>query len=166
MRASPNSNTPRRPARRRASRLMPRFKPPFALAILTAGLAGCATSSIDMAPDSPERPWRPRTDAAGAIVPGPAAKTTASASSYQLPANPALAAVPPPPALSQGHAYGLAELIDLAEASNPLTRIAWNDARNAALASGITKSAYLPQLSIAAMGQYANAQGPNSSALD
>ncbi|KQR89941.1 RND transporter [Burkholderia sp. Leaf177] len=149
---------------------MPRLKPSFALAILTAGLAGCATSSIDMAPESPNHPWQPKTDAAGAIVPGPAARSTAStsvlASSYQLPANPALAAVPPPVALSQGHAYGLAELIDMAEAANPLTRIAWNDARNAALAAGITKSAYLPQLSIAAMGQYANAQGPNSSALD
>jgi hypothetical protein len=41
-----------------------------------------------------------------------------------LPANPALAAVPPPPPLEQEHAYGLPELIDLAESANPLTRIA------------------------------------------
>ncbi|MFM0738758.1 TolC family protein [Paraburkholderia xenovorans] len=147
---------------------MRRLKPPFALAILAAAaLAGCATSSIDMAPDSPDRPWQPRTDAAGAIVPGAAqpAASTASASRYELPANPALAAVPPPPALDQAHAYDLAELIDLAESANPLTRIAWNDARNVALAAGIAKSAYLPQLSLAAMGQYAGAHDSQTSAL-
>lgn len=147
---------------------MPRLNPPFALAILAAaGLAGCATSSLDMAPDSPERPWQPHTDAAGAIVPGPPASTgtAARARSYELPANPALAAVPAPPALEQAHAYGLPELIDLAETANPLTRIAWNDARNAALAAGIAKAAYLPQLSVAAMGQYLGAHTSSSSAL-
>lgn len=143
---------------------MRRLNPPFALAILAAaGLAGCATSSLDMAPDSPERPWQPRTDATGAIVPG--AASSVSASTYRLPANPSLAAVPPPPDLDASHAYGLAELIDLAESSNPLTRIAWNDARNAALAAGIAKSAYLPQLSVSAMGRYAAAHSSSSSEL-
>ncbi|WGS52494.1 TolC family protein [Paraburkholderia sp. D15] len=176
---------------------MRRFNAPFALAILaSAGLAGCATSSLDMAPDSPDHAWQPRTDATGAIVPGassaahastvsgasgvasasspanasPAvsASTLASATTRNttLPPNPALAAVPPPPAFDPAHQYGLAELIDLAESANPLTRIAWNDARNAALAAGIAKSAYLPQLSAAAMGQYAGAHGSSSASLD
>ena len=157
---------------------MRRLNPSFALAILAAaGLAGCATSSLDMAPDSPDRPWQPQTDAAGAIVPGPASASAASAASassapsttaahsYQLPANPALAAVPPPPALEQTHAYDLPELIDLAESANPLTRIAWNDARNVALAAGIAKTAYLPQLSVAAMGQYAGLHNSETSVL-
>ncbi|MFM0353682.1 TolC family protein [Paraburkholderia nemoris] len=166
---------------------MRRLNPSFALAILAAaGLAGCATSSLDMAPDSPDRPWQPQTDATGAIVPGPASAASASAAStasansaasvnsaasppsahsYQLPANPALAAVPPPPALEQAHAYDLPELIDLAESANPLTRIAWNDARNVALAAGIAKSAYLPQLSVAAMGQYAGFHNSETSVL-
>ncbi|NML97936.1 TolC family protein [Paraburkholderia sp. RP-4-7] len=162
---------------------MRRLNPRFALAILAAaGLAGCATSSLDMAPDSPDRPWQPQTDAAGAIVPGPtssassatsatsatsasSAATAATAHGYTLPANPALAAVPPPPALEQAHAYDLPELIDLAESANPLTRIAWNDARNVALAAGIAKSAYLPQLSVAAMGQYAGLHDSSSSVL-
>ena len=140
----------------------------YALTILAAtGLAGCATSSLDMAPDSPDRPWQPQTDATGAIVPGPptSVASVASARRYQLPANPALAAVPPPPPLEQMHAYGLPELIDLAESENPLTRIAWNDARNVALAAGIARSAYLPQLSVAAMGWYAGGRGSNSSVL-
>jgi outer membrane protein len=165
---------------------MRRLNPPFALAILAAaGLAGCATSSLDMAPDSPDRPWQPQTNTAGAIVPGPAtaansansanlassagsansATSAAAARGYQLPANPALAAVPPPPALEQAHAYGLPELIDMAESENPLTRIAWNDARNVALAAGIAKSAYLPQLSVAAMGQYAGFHNSTSPAF-
>ncbi|SOE57721.1 Outer membrane protein TolC [Burkholderia sp. D7] len=145
---------------------MLRLDPSFALAILAvASLAGCATSSVDMAPDSPDRPWQPLTDTDGAIVPAPAVSTssTATGRSYTLPANPALAAVPPPPTLDPAHAYALPELIDLAESANPLTRIAWNDARNMALAAGIAKSAYLPQLSVAAMGQYAGAQNSRSS---
>lgn len=54
--------------------------------------------------------------------------------------------------LLQGHPYELAELIDLAQSINPDTRIAWNAARDAALAAGIARSAYLPQLSAVALG--------------
>ncbi len=143
---------------------MRRLDLPFALATLAA-LAGCATSSLDMAPDRPDRPWQPATDSTGAITPGKPA-TAAAVTRYTLPANPALAAVPPPPAsLDAEHAYNLPELIDLAESANPLTRIAWNDARNAALAAGIAKSAYLPQLSATALGRYAGAHSNSSSPL-
>ncbi|HEX7908283.1 MAG TPA: TolC family protein, partial [Paraburkholderia sp.] len=71
---------------------MRRLNPSFALAILAAaGLTGCATSSLDMAPESPDRPWQPQTDATGAIVPGPAsASASASASAASTAsANPA-----------------------------------------------------------------------------
>lgn len=136
----------------------------MALSVLAA-LAGCATSSLDMAPERPDRPWQPRTDAAGAIVPGAPVTASAYGGTYRLPANPALAAVPAPPPLAQDHAYTLAELIDLAEATNPSTRIAWNNARNAALAAGVAKSAYLPQLSLSAMGRYAAAHNSSSSVL-
>jgi outer membrane protein len=155
---------------------MRRLSPPFALAMLAAtALAGCATSSLDLAPERADRPWQPQTDASGAIVPGPAAAASAASGAsgaasaasptYRLPANSALAAVPPPPALDDTHAYSLPELIDLAESANPLTRIAWNDARNAALAAGIAKAAYLPQLSAAAMGQYLGIHDSTSTAL-
>ena len=43
---------------------------PIVLAIASALLAGCATSSIEMAPDQPDRPWVPATNAAGEIIPG------------------------------------------------------------------------------------------------
>jgi hypothetical protein len=42
---------------------------PIVLAIVSALLAGCATSSIEMAPDQPDRPWVPATNAAGEIIP-------------------------------------------------------------------------------------------------
>jgi hypothetical protein len=47
---------------------------PIVLTILSALLAGCATSSIEMAPDQPDRPWVPATNAAGEIIPGAKAR--------------------------------------------------------------------------------------------
>lgn len=40
--------------------------------------------------------------------------------------------------------YELPELIDIAERSNPDTRIAWERARKAAAAVGVRQSAYFP----------------------
>ncbi|WER48635.1 TolC family protein [Cupriavidus sp. WKF15] len=140
--------------------------PLAALALWALALAGCATSSLDLAPEQPDRPWQPLTTASGEIVPGAAAGQRAPApSDYTLPANPALAAVSPPATLDPAHAYTLPELIDLAESTNPLTRIAWNDARNAALAAGIAKASYLPYISAAAMGGYQNGHSATSTAL-
>lgn len=121
-------------------------------------LAGCATSALDLAPPQPDRPWQPPTTASGEIVAGKASGAVSAnrPSDYTLPANATLATIAPAPAFDSSHAYTLAELIDLAESSNPLTRIAWNDARNAALAAGIARSSYLPQISAAAMGGYQN----------
>jgi outer membrane protein TolC len=136
-----------------------------ALTLCTLALAGCATASLDLAPPQPDRPWQPLTTASGEIVPGAAGQTAPTASDYTLPANPALAAVSPPAALDPAHAYTLPELIDLAESTNPLTRIAWNDARNAALAAGIAKASYLPYISAAAMGGYQNGHSSTSTAL-
>src|SRR6202051_4631826 len=42
--------------------------------------------------------------------------------------------------------YGLAELIDIAERNNPETRVAWERARKAAAAVGLSESAYYPFL--------------------
>src|SRR5438270_4551924 len=42
--------------------------------------------------------------------------------------------------------YGLAELIDIAERNNPDTRVAWERARQAAAAVGLSESAYYPFL--------------------
>ena len=51
-----------------------------------------------------------------------------------------------PPAIDSGKRYELAELIDLAQRTNPETRIAWERAREAALAVGINEAIYAPML--------------------
>ena len=128
---------------------------PIVLTILSALLAGCATSSIEMAPDQPDRPWVPATNAAGEIIPGAkASPEQAAGATFLLPANFELAEVPSPFGLDRTRTYSLADLIDIAQSNNPLTRTAWNKAREVALAAGIAKSTYLPRLTAAAIGGY------------
>jgi outer membrane protein len=50
--------------------------------------------------------------------------------------------------------YGLAELIDIAERNNPETRIAWERARQAAAAVGLSESAYYPFIVASAAAGY------------
>src|SRR5580692_4798850 len=50
--------------------------------------------------------------------------------------------------------YDLAALVDLAERENPNTREAWEVAREAAAGIGLAESAYLPQLSLQAIGGF------------
>src|SRR5262245_15201209 len=50
--------------------------------------------------------------------------------------------------------YELPELVDLAERLNPETRIAWERARQAAIAVGLVQSEYAPILSLNALSGY------------
>jgi outer membrane protein len=50
--------------------------------------------------------------------------------------------------------YNLAELVDIAERSNPETRVAWERARQAAAAVGLSESAYYPFLAASAAAGY------------
>ncbi len=135
--------------RRNRNPLLPLF------AVWLPALVGCATSAIDMAPDHPDRPWVPATTAGGEIIPGAKAPSPESGRvDYTLPVNTALGNVPATPDIEPEHAYSLAELIDIAQSNNSLTRTAWNNARETALAAGIAKSAYLPNLTASAVGGY------------
>src|SRR5262249_31636800 len=58
------------------------------------------------------------------------------------------------PAIDPRKTYNLAELIDIAQRSNPETRVAWERARMAAAAVGLTASAYYPYVVAAAAGGY------------
>ena len=124
----------------------------LALLSALAWLTGCATSSLDLAPAAPNVPWTPPTSSAGAILAGkPAAASAPKSDGYVLPANATAAGELAPPAnLDKSHPYTLAELIDLAQSHDPSTRVAWESARDAALATGIAKTAYLPQLTATA----------------
>ncbi len=121
-------------------------------------LAGCATSALDMAPERPDRPWVPATTDSGEIIAGKH-QVPPTAEGYVLPANPVLRQVPSPPSVDITRSYSLSELIDLAESSNPATRIAWNDARRAALAAGIAESTFLPNITATAIGGYQGSSG-------
>jgi len=102
-----------------------------------------------MAPDRPDRPWTPATNSAGEIVAGEQALPEQPKSrTYVLPANRKLAgSAQPQHELERRHVYSLPELIDIAQSTNPATRNAWDDARNAALVAGIAESTFLPMVS-------------------
>ena len=119
---------------------------PIVLTILSALLVGCATSSIEMAPDQPDRPWVPaikcrRRDHAPGAKASPESKQAGT--THVLPANSELAEVSSPFGLDRTRTYSLADLIDIAQSNNPLTRTAWNKAREATLAAGISKKALI-----------------------
>jgi outer membrane protein TolC len=56
--------------------------------------------------------------------------------------------------------YGLNELIDLAQRTNPETRVAWERARQAAIATGLAEGTYYPTLVAAATGVVAHVPAP------
>ena len=112
-----------------------RLSEPLWIGCLVTGLAGCATHALNLAPPAPNTP--------------------VAGDSYVLPSNPnAVVEKPPPSDIDESHAYTLPELIDVAQMRNPATRVAWENARTAALATGIAKSAYLPNLSASVVGAY------------
>jgi len=125
---------------------------------LAAALSGCAVSGEQLAPLAYDRPWTPANNAAGEIVPAPARAALPDArGGYVLPANPALATLPTASGTDPEHLYTLIELVDLAHSANPRGRIAWYEARNAAVAAGIVRSSYAPRVSITgAAGAHAN----------
>ncbi|MEJ8845461.1 TolC family protein [Variovorax rhizosphaerae] len=135
----------------------------LATAMCSLVLAGCASTALDMVPSRPDRPWRPAISVGGEILAnGAGGVATSDNGSYVLPSNPALAVVKPAPVLDPGRAYSLADLIDIAQSSHPATRIAWDDARHAALAAGIAESAYLPRLTANLVGARQSADGRSS----
>jgi outer membrane protein len=142
---------------------MSRPESAFVAAMVSLVLSGCATSALEMAPARPDSPWTPATDDHGEIIAGAKAPSQQEAgTSFTLPSNPALGNVPAPPEIDTEHAYSLAELIDIAQSNNSLTRTAWNHAREAALAAGIARSAYLPNLSASVVGGYQRSHDNNS----
>jgi len=69
------------------------------------------------------------------------------------------------PAIEPGKAYELAELIDIAQRTNPETRIAWEHAREAALGVGIAASAYAPVLAAKATAGFQHVSSPLPSTI-
>ncbi|HXZ16728.1 MAG TPA: TolC family protein, partial [Roseiarcus sp.] len=131
------------------------------LVFFCLSMAGCATSALDMAPQRPDQPWTPATTPEGEIIAG-AQGTSDKEGGYVLPANPALAEGLPIPTINPAKIYSLSDLVDLAESTNPTTRIAWDEAKRAALAAGIVESAYLPQITAGALTGWQSGGGKSS----
>lgn len=116
---------------------------------LTLVLNGCVTNYVDRAPLSPSVPWH-ETTSTGAV----------SRPDFTLPPISSLSKDPAQPQIDTTHAYSLAELINVAQLNNPDTRIAWQQARQAALAVGLTESVFLPIITASVVGGYQHTRTP------
>jgi outer membrane protein TolC len=65
-----------------------------------------------------------------------------------------------PSPIDQQKRYSLIELIDIAQRMNPETRVAWEAARQAAIALGLVESEYFPVLTLSALGGYRSGASP------
>lgn len=102
-----------------------------------AALAVHAADPLRLAPPRPDQPWPlPASSTSRQEVGGTGVRPIA------------------------GQTYSLAELIDLAQRVNPATRIAWEQARQAALAVGLAESAYAPQLTAEILAGYQTTPSP------
>jgi len=115
-------------------------------------LAGCAllgacNDTRDLAPASPDTSWQFEPSKEAPAPPTPAA---VAARRFAVPENTAVQ-LPPPADIDAGHVYSLVELIDTAQRRNPATRVAWEQARQAAINVGIARAAYLPALTASAV---------------
>jgi outer membrane protein len=110
-------------------------------AVVLAWAAGEALAQS--ASDLPERLRRQ-------VAPGPAAPWRApDLRGYSNALKPAEQAP-----IDPARQYDLPELIDVAQRVNPETRVAWERARQAAIAVGLVESEYFPVLTLAALGGY------------
>jgi outer membrane protein TolC len=73
--------------------------------------------------------------------------------------------LPSPADIDAEHVYSLVELIDIAQRRNPATRIAWEQARQAAIKVGIARAAYLPALTASVLAGYEHIVTPFPSNL-
>ena len=134
--------------------------------LLAAVLCGC-NDTRDLAPASPDTPWQTTVSKSGAeprtAPPGTPPSALASGAvpgRYDLPRDPALPYLDGHPAVDAAHEYSLVELIDIAQRSNKQTRTSWEQARQAAIAVGISQAAYLPQITVDVLGGYQRSVTP------
>jgi outer membrane protein len=117
-------------------------------------LAGCASAYLKRAPPSPSEPTIPQS-AAQDERPGAPPESVAQGEA-RIP-------IEESEKVQAGRRYGLADLVELAAASNPETRIVWQRARQAALAVGVANANYFPTVSAVALGGYQHSWFPLSS---
>jgi len=116
-----------------------------AVVFMVALLGGCAAQQpFESAPPSPSRPWKAPDLAryAGALAESEHARGMGAVS------------------IDAQKPYALSELIDIAQRTNPETRVAWERARQAAVAAGVAEGTYYPILAAVATGAVAHVPLP------
>lgn len=115
---------------------------PTAYAVLVLSLTLATHLAKDAAPPAAEQPWAPpRIEQYEREL---AARAAREKSDGRMQVDPR-------------HVYALPELIDLAQRNNPETRVAWERARQAAAAVGVSESFYFPYLVASAGAGYERA---------
>ncbi|MCW5892632.1 MAG: TolC family protein [bacterium] len=114
----------------------------LAMPILCVGCA--AWSPLRDAPPSPDRPWAP---------PELAQHAADLVARQQL-------APAEPVEIDPAKTYDLPELVDIAQRVHPATRVAWERARQAAIAVGMAAGTYYPLLAVSATGGAARVAAP------
>lgn len=107
----------------------------FACCVLTA----CYPSIENLAPQSADLPWQRSVSYR--------AMECHSSKNFTLPPHCVPVYQNEEGIIDPEHAYNLDELIDLAQRMNPETRIAWEQAKQAAFSVGLSLANYLPQIS-------------------
>lgn len=131
-------------------------KPLFAT--LCVALAGCATDALTLAPASPSTPWQPTPQDTAPPTRKP--NMSSLTKGFTVPSVPEASILPPAPIIDGEHVHNLPELIDIAQRENPETRLAWNSARQAALAVGVVEATFLPMLSANVIAGWQKTQTP------
>jgi len=122
-----------------------RYTVRLVLALGTTLLGACAAMRpLDNAPPSAARPWS---------APDLPAYSRALTETEHTSA-------PTPVSVDPQKTYDLSELIDVAQRTNPETRVAWEHARQAAIAVGLSEGTYYPALVAAATGAIAHVPLP------
>ena len=151
-------------------------KPDLWRLVLASGLllTGC-NDTRDLAPASPSTPWQFQVSekaehpavARGGSAPGvKQARTSTAQRRFVLPRDPALPWPAHDAATDPDHVYSLAELIDVAQRNSKETRVAWEQARQAAIGVGIARAAYMPELTASALAGYRRSALPFPTPLD
>jgi outer membrane protein len=130
-----------------------RFVRPVSLPLLAVaglGLLCACNDTSALAPSAPDAPAQFRSPEEATTTTAPAAMAPGN---FTIPPNTAVD-LPPTGGIDLNHVYTLVELIDIAQRRNPSTRVAWEEARQAAIKVGMAQSAYLPILTAGALAGY------------
>jgi len=137
------------------------------LSVVVACLAtaGCAIDALDRAPSTALEPWRPAQVGPLSNMAGSEADA-ARLEGFGVSAAPRIADMQRGPELDLDTVYSLPQLIDIAQREHPSTRMAWNRARQAALAVGVAEATFLPRLTANVIGGWQRTSTPSPLTFD